>query len=150
MRRIAFIGHRDIYNELAISRELVKAIIKEIKKDCVTVIIGCHGNFDKLALNVCLGLKFDNIPIRIEIAVTSFEKARKYNELAGKYLNTFMYDIEETHYKRKILKSNFSMINDCDTLICYVDKDMPSSGAKKVLDYAIKKGLKIINLYDIV
>ncbi|MGN1061299.1 MAG: hypothetical protein ACI4QN_06160 [Candidatus Coproplasma sp.] len=39
------------------------------------------------------------------------------------------------------------MIETCDTLICYVDEKAYKSGAKAALNYAKRKGLKIINLY---
>ena len=38
------------------------------------------------------------------------------------------------------------MIDTCDTLICYVNKKHNPSGAKHAMNYAKRKGLKIINL----
>lgn len=58
-----------------------------------------------------------------------------------------MYEIEEEHFKRQIIISNRKMINDCDVLICYVNKKRNPSGAKLAMNYAKRKGLKIINLY---
>ena len=59
-----------------------------------------------------------------------------------------MFDIEETHFKQKITKSNKQMIDSCDTLICYVDENYKySSGAKTTFMYAKKKGLRTINLF---
>ena len=40
------------------------------------------------------------------------------------------------------------MIDDCDTIICYVNKKNSYSGAKYAYQYAKKKGKEIINLYD--
>jgi hypothetical protein len=40
------------------------------------------------------------------------------------------------------------MIDNCDTLICYVNKKHNPSGAKTTMNYAKRKGLEIINLYD--
>lgn len=59
-----------------------------------------------------------------------------------------MYEIEETHYKRQIIESNHQMIDNSNTLICYVNKKHNPSGAKLAMNYAKRKGLKIINLYD--
>lgn len=39
------------------------------------------------------------------------------------------------------------MIDNYDTLICYVNKKHKPSGAKLALNYAKCKGLEIINLY---
>ena len=40
------------------------------------------------------------------------------------------------------------MIDGCDTLICYVDFKRYRSGAKTAMNYAKRKGLKIVNLFD--
>ena len=58
-----------------------------------------------------------------------------------------MFEIESTHYKRRITLSNRKMIDGCDTLICYVNPSEYRSGAKTALRYAEKRGLKIVNLY---
>lgn len=58
-----------------------------------------------------------------------------------------LYEIEEVHYKRRITLSNQKMIDECDTLICYVDESAYQSGAKTAMRYAQKKGLRIVNLY---
>ncbi|MCH5158727.1 MAG: hypothetical protein J1F33_05995 [Clostridiales bacterium] len=58
-----------------------------------------------------------------------------------------MYEIEDTHFKRQITLSNQLMTDACDSLICYVDEKAYRSGAKTALNYAKKRGLKIINLW---
>ena len=58
-----------------------------------------------------------------------------------------MYEIEELHYKQQIVASNKQMINACDTLICYVRPQAWRSGAQAIMNYAKKRGLKIVNLY---
>lgn len=57
-----------------------------------------------------------------------------------------MFEIENLHYKQRIMASNKHMVDCCDTLICYVRPDSWHSGAKTVMNYAKKKGTKIINL----
>lgn len=59
-----------------------------------------------------------------------------------------MYDIEEEHYKRKIVKSNQQMIDNSDTLICYVNTTKTYGGAILAYKYAKKKGLQLVNLYN--
>ena len=59
-----------------------------------------------------------------------------------------MYDIEEQHFKRKIVFSNQQMIKNCDTLICYVDTTKTYGGAILAYKYAKKLGLHIVNLYS--
>lgn len=33
-------------------------------------------------------------------------------------------EIEEEHYKRQVIESNHQMIDNCNTLICYVNKNI--------------------------
>ncbi|MBO5851749.1 MAG: hypothetical protein J6R29_05415 [Clostridia bacterium] len=40
------------------------------------------------------------------------------------------------------------MIQNCDLLICWVDKNKFKSGAKTAFNYALKQGKKVINIFD--
>ena len=155
--KVCFIGHRrigfgDIRKKL---REIVK---KKIKDGCKYFTMGTHGKFDEMALSVCKELRKDYLDIKIVVVITSLQKIKKkliYNDEWGqeyfepyKDVETVMYDIEETHYKRQIIESNHQMIDDCDCLIAYVNKKNTYSGAKYAYQYAKKQNKDIINLYD--
>ncbi len=62
-------------------------------------------------------------------------------------VKTVMYDIENIHFKRKIVVSNQYMIDNANTLICYVDTYKNYGGAILTYKYAKKKGLHTVNLY---
>lgn len=157
MRKVCFIGHRKIgYGPI---RERLKvAIENEIKNGCEFFTMGTHGEFDVLALNICRELRNTYKDIEIEVVITSLKSIEKkllYDDEFGKEyetpysdVSTTMYAIEDVHFKRKITESNHQMIDKCDTLICYVDKKHNPSGATHAMNYAKRKGLKIINLYD--
>lgn len=88
--------------------------------------------------------------MEINVVITSYhilEKKGDFEPIPYQDVNTIMYNIEGEHYKRRIVSSNRQMIDECDTLICYVDINREPSGAKKAMNYAVGKGLKIINLY---
>lgn len=154
--KVCFIGHREVgYN---FSREQLKEIIEtKIKDGYLSFMVGCHGQFDTIALNVCRELRRTYQNISIEVVLTSLHIIQKklvYEDDYGedyfeqyKDVSTIMYDIEDVYFKNRIILSNKKMINSCDVLICYVDGKKKDSGAKRMMDYAIKKGLKIINLY---
>ena len=151
--RTAFIGHRHIFDK-NISEKLRDAIIQEINNGCKHFVVGTHGDFDRAALNVCRKLREDYKDINIDVVITSLSQI-KYNNsvdyLPSPYSDTniIMYEIEDTHFKRKIIESNKQMIDSCDTLICFVDENYKySSGAKNVYQYAKKKGLHIVNLHS--
>lgn len=147
-RRVAFIGHRNILCSNDKLRKKLKEIVKkEIDNGCNFFTMGMHGEFDDLALSVCLELKREIKSIEIEVAFTSYNAIKKYAEIFSySDIKTCMYEIEEEHYKRQIIVSNQKMVECCDTLICYVDERISHSGAKNVVKYARKIGLEIINL----
>ena len=154
--KTCFIGHRNIYEN--IREKLKETVENEIKNGCKYFTMGTHGDFDKMALSVCRELRNTYKDIKIEVVITSFKSIEPiidHDEIYGdeKYtpyddVETIMYNIEETHYKRQIIESNHQMIDDCDTVICYVNQKNSYSGAKYAYQYAKKKGKEIINLYD--
>ena len=159
MSRICFIGHRDLWGSYEkIKERLYKLIEQEIKNGCKFFTMGTHGEFDKLALSVCRELRKIYTDIEIEVVITSFktiEPVIEYDSIFGveEYIpyedvTTIMYDIEEQHYKRKIISSNQQMIDTCDALICYVDVTKTYGGAILAYKYAKKKGLHIVNLFN--
>lgn len=154
-RKVAFIGHREIICD-DLEERLNNAIQNEINLGCRNFVMGVHGDFDDLSMNCCKKLKETYKNIEIEVVTTSLAKINPvviedecgkllYNKYEG--VKTIMYDIENTHFKQRISESNKQMINSCDTLICYVNSKKCHSGAKTALNFAKRKGLKIINLY---
>lgn len=147
----AFIGHRKIYSD-NIREQLNKAILTEIQNGCNFFIMGTHGDFDKLALSALRKLRKIYNYINIEVVVTSlnilknntndYDCNQPYSDV-----DTVIYEIENVHFKQRITFSNRKMIDNCDTLICYVNEKSCKSGAKNALSYAKKKGVQIINLF---
>ena len=147
--KTAFIGHRQVYAK-DIDKRLMIAIEREIENGCMSFIMGTHGEFDRRALSVCKSLRRNYKELKIEAVITNFTMLKNIKNEAENYgdVDTVMYDIEEVHYKRRITLSNRMMIDECDTLICYVKPSKQISGAKTALSYAKRKGLKIVNLYS--
>ena len=146
--KTAFIGHRQIFSK-DISERLIAAVQTEIENGCKEFTMGTHGEFDALSLSACRSLRSTYKELEIEVVITSLNTIKKDGKLAAPFadVKTVMFDIEETHYKRKITLSNRQMIDGCDALICYVNPLEYRSGAKTALRYAEKRGLKIVNLY---
>lgn len=153
--RVAFIGHRLIL-EAGVEAKLYQTVKEEIDKGTLYFTMGTHGEFDELALKVCRELRTIYKSIKIEVVVTSLNQINYYNsddyeQISSPYrdVETVMYEIEDAYFKRRITLSNKLMIDNCDTLICFVDENAFRSGAKTALNYAKSKGLKIINLYGL-
>ncbi len=155
MKTIAFFGHRRVLEFNKVKEKLLKILKDVIKRKGVTFLIGCHGDFDNLALSVCLDYKknIDN-DAKINVILTSVSYLNKDDNgvsRADLYLNkggeTIFYNIEEIYYKKRIEYSNKKMVDNSDLIICYVDTKSYKSGAKKAVNYAVKQNKKIINLF---
>ena len=155
-KKVCFIGHREI-RLIDISEKLKEAIENEIINGYRHFIMGSHGNFDNFCLNACRKLRKKYPDIEIEVILTSRKQLETFyiDKESGietyspyKDVKTFLYEIDDVYFKRQITESNQKMINECDTLICYVNKKKTYSGAKYAYNYAKRKGLRIVNLYD--
>lgn len=156
-RKIAFIGHREVL-DLKMRGKLLDEVKRQIEGGCKFFTMGTHGEFDEMALSVCRELRKTYKDIKIEVVITSFKKLEKqllYDDEFGKEyetpysdVSTVMYEIEEEYFKRQIVVSNRMMIDTCDKLICYVNEKRSRGGAILALNYAKKKGLEVINLYN--
>ena len=150
---VCFIGHRNVYNYKDIKTKLYSEIKKQIENGAKFFTLGTHGEFDKLVLSVLRELRKIYTDIEIEVAITSFNEIKPISYGKDKNytpfndVKTVMYDIETIHYKRKIVVSNKHMIDNSNTLICYVDTSKKYGGAILAYKYAKKKGLHIVNLY---
>lgn len=139
-RKVCFIGHREVPSYQNVEEKLTTAIQTEIDSGCRHFIMGTHGEFDSLALSICRKFRNTYKDIEIEVVITSFNKIKKEvikddyygDEVFTPYsdVKTTMYEIEEEHFKRQITSSNRQMVDNCDTLICFVDESRYRSGAK--------------------
>ena len=150
-KRICFIGHRWL-PEITVKPILEKEIRKQLDNGNRQFAMGTHGDFDKLALSVCRQLRHEYPDMIIEVVLTSLHpiNLRYEDKTYSLYddVKTVIYNIEETHFKQRINESNKQMINYSDILICYVNTNYTNSGAKTAYNYAKRKGLEIINLYN--
>ncbi|HIT77690.1 MAG TPA: hypothetical protein IAD47_02730 [Candidatus Limihabitans stercoravium] len=145
--RIAFIGHRQILDNTLFNR-LYNVTEQAILSGCFHFSVGCHGEFDRIALGVLLMLKRKYKNMVIEVVLTSLSQLRTMFDENQNDIQTVMYEIEEMHYKQKIIYSNRKMLDNCDAVICYVNPNKVVSGAKQSLNYAKKKSIPITNLFE--
>ena len=73
----------------------------------------------------------------------------KYKEqFYEKYDSILMADIPlSTPKNLRIIKSNQYMVDKSDFLICYINRGW--GGAAQTVDYADKKGIKVINIAEV-
>ncbi|MBR6533001.1 MAG: hypothetical protein IKT44_01045 [Clostridia bacterium] len=141
MNACAFIGHRNINNE--IKENLSKAIEDLIREKKVeNFYFGNHGAFDFMVRDILKELRSKYPQIRYNI-VLAYIPAGKYEY--EDYINTIYPDgLEKVPLRFAIIERNKWMINNCDYLICYVKNTF--SNASKFKEFAEKKGKIIIEL----
>ena len=155
MKAIAFFGHRNVLNQHEVEKKLKKTLNDVIPSGFSNLLIGCHGDFDKIALSSCLDYKTNTDPnVKISIVLSSMSFLNKSEDGLNKVefykrigCETLFYNIENVYYKNRISFSNKKMIDECDLVICYVDMKAYKSGAKTAINYAIRQNKKIINLF---
>lgn len=154
-RKVAFIGHRDCLPSDIMAR-VADAVKQQINLGCNNFVMGTHGEFDQVALYVCKSLQKQYKNLDFEVAITSLKQINPIvstdefginKDYPYEGIKTVMYEIEDCHFKRRITESNRKMIDNSDTLICYVNESRLSNGAKSAMKYAVKRGLKVINLH---
>lgn len=155
MKRVAFIGHRNIFDKTLKDR-LKKEVQNLIDSGYTTFTMGTHGDFDKMSLEVCREFRKHNPDIQIEVVITSLHtiEHKIEDDTFGKAeytpyedVQTIMYEIEDVYFKKQITESNKQMIDNSDILVCYVNNKSLNSGSKRAYNYAKKKGLQIVNLF---
>ena len=155
MKTIAFFGHKHIFNKNAIKESLLKTLNSLPANEYNNFLIGCHGEFDKLALSTCIAYKntINNDAI-INVVLTNLSILNKndFNDSKIDFYkqngcSTMFYNIEEQHYKNRIIFTNKKMVDNSDLIICYVNMNSYKSGAKNTIKYALKQGKNIINLF---
>ena len=150
-RTISFFGHRSLWEKDL--RKRLKAVVESKVCDELHCLIGTHGDFDELALSVCRELRRTYPHIKISVVFTSLSifqnvKGETYS-MADDYedVETTTYEIEEEYLKKRIIVSNKKMIDESDLVICYVNMNKCNSGARIAVNYAMKQGKEVINIF---
>ena len=160
-RTCCFLGHRKINrSERMVSNltDIIENLIVEEKID--TFLFGSKSEFNTLCLEVVAMLK-KKYPYIKRIYVRA-----EFPYIDNNYKEYLLEFYEDTYYPKQILnagkavyiKRNYEMINNSSWCVTYYDENyMPftrndknaqsNSGTKIAYDYAMKKGIKIINIF---
>ncbi len=146
-----FLGHRTINETIELRTKLVETIENLIIDENVdTFLFGSKSRFDSLCLELVSELKTKYTHIKRIYIRAEFPNI---NDDYKRFLSNYY---EDTFYPEKVIKAgkavyikrNFEMINLSDFCIVYYNEaNFPvtrKSGSKIALDYALKKGKKII------
>lgn len=140
---VAFFGHKDTPSAVKpLLEQTVQRLIEENEE--ITFLVGTHGAFDLMVQSVLgqAARKYSQITCRI---VLSYIPVKKKDEQYS--LPTLVPEgIESVPKRFAISFSNNYMVNECDTVVCYITHDW--GGATQFVEKAKKKGKVIINLAD--
>ena len=147
-----FFGHRTINETEELKSKLNEIIEKLIVDENVdTFLFGSKSRFNSLCLELVTELK-EKYPHIKRIYVRA-----EYPDINEQYTNYLLEVYEETYYPEHIRNSgkatyverNYEMINKSQFCIVYYDEATArtrKSGTKIALDYATKRGIKIIRI----
>ena len=148
-KKCCFAGHRYEFNCYGVTEEKLHDILEKLILEGFTIFYdGNLGYFDKLCRSVLYDLKKQYTFIKI-ISVKYY-----YNHKKDIFDNNDNFDkevfvgLENVHYKQKIIKRNQWIVDNSDCMVCHIKEPVYSreSGAKRMLNYAKKKGIRIISV----
>lgn len=144
--KVTLFGHRDLYTYKKTERRLY-AILQELirRRLYIEFLLGRNGDFDTLAASVIKQVQNEMGKENVTMTLV-LPYIYKDVEAWEHYYDHIMIPetVERTHPKGAISKRNEWMIDQCDLVICCVEKK--SGGAYAAVEYARKIGKTIINL----
>ena len=143
--RIAFVGHREIYDVRRLEEEIEKIAKDAIfLHDFVEFYLGRNGEFDLLAASVLKRVQ-KSTDRRNSSLILVLPYHVKDEEYYAEYYDELCYPNDrKVHYRAAITKRNEFMVDHADLLVSFVD--IPSGGAYTAMRYAKKCGVPIQNL----
>ena len=144
--KVALFGHRDLSEHQRVESGLSDILTNLIRtKQYVEIYIGRNGEFDIFAASVVkrvqkrLGGENSELVLVLPYGVRDIEYYEKYYDSI-----VIPECVEGAHPKGAITKRNRWMIQECDLLVCFVERDF--GGAYEALKYARSLNKRIINI----
>lgn len=141
---VAFFGHKDTPSAVKpLLEQTVQRLIE--KNEEIAFLVGTHGAFDLMAQSVLkqVARKYPKITCHIVLSYIPVEKNSEQYALP----TLVPEGIESVPKRFSISFNNNYMVNECDTVVCYITHDW--GGAAQFVERAMKKGSVIINLAEI-
>lgn len=146
--RVAFFGHRRIYNIREIEEKLVPILNELIlTKEYVEFYIGRNGDFDEFVASVIKRVQ-KQLDRDNNVMILTLPYTVKYIEYYENYYDEIVIPdaIGKAHPKAAITLRNRWMVDTADLVIAYIEHE--EGGAYAAVKYAKKGNKKVINLID--
>ena len=150
---VAFFGHRYIDNITKVENLLEEQIRKLIdENEYVDFLFGRNGDFDQCVSSSVLRVRKkhrdDNSALVLVLPYPMAEYLNNENYFHDYYTDVEIpYAASIAHPKSAIQIRNREMVDRADLIICYIEHE--KGGAWQTVDYAMKQGKVVINLYHI-
>ena len=138
--KVTFCGHSIISNKEELSKKLSDTIEELIKEGADVFYLGGYGDFDILSAREVKKAKLNHNNVVSVLVLPYLE--HKYNKEL--YDETVYPDIESVPKRYAISARNKWMVDVSDVIVSFVDHDW--GGAAKTLEYAKKRGKRVISL----
>ncbi len=99
-----------------------------------TYMVGSRGSFDRMAATAIKSLKKRHSDITLTLLL-AYHPAERPVEPSPGFDGTY-YPLEKAPKRYAIVKANQFMVQNCDTIICYVKNP---GNTRNLLEYAIKR-----------
>ena len=137
--KIAFLGHRNFVNDKGYEKDIYNVFAEIKNQECIEILLGGYGNFDRFALGCAKKLKArtPNISITHVIPYLNSRSTKEYDMV-------FYPSLENVPKKFAIHHRNRKMVDEADIIIAYVNHRF--GGAYEAVKYGKTKNKTIINL----
>ncbi len=149
---VSFFGHRDFHGHRKYEATL-EQILKELihRKDYVEFLVGRNGEFDKFVSTSIRQAKrkydYHNSSLVWVLPYSTADLRDNIDAYKDYYDEIEICENSaNAHYKSAIQLRNREMVDRSDLIICCIERK--SGGAYQTVQYAIKKGKKVIYLAD--
>jgi len=138
-----FFGHKDTPSTIKPALEEAIADLIE-NQNCDSFLVGHQGSFDGIVLGVLRNLKqkYPNISYNVVLAYMPGEKTEY--EFYAPEETMYPEGLESVHPRFAISWRNKWLVNECDFVICYINRSW--GGAAQYVELAQKKNKSVINL----
>ncbi len=147
--KITFIGHREFYHHRTLEEKLPKLLRQYLSShEYVEFYIGRSGEFDIAVASIVkqlqkdLGTHNNRLILVLPYPVKNIDEHEKY------YDKVLLPLPSTTHYKRAITARNEWLVDNCDLLIAYTERE--TGGAYATCKYARKTGKPVVQLAPLV
>ena len=150
---VSFFGHAELYNSAELEPKLLSLLRTELEDEEYDLYFGGYGAFDALAHKCCRKLCAENKGKKMRFfyitPYLSDEHLRRCVTEGNMDYDEIIYpSIEKVPLRFAISARNKWIVEKSDLVISFVSKSY--GGAYSAVKYAMRKGVRIINLGDFV